>query len=177
MRQWPVPPTERHAGIWFCSWCYAATHVGGEGFEIARLPYLPMEMRWERAVAHGPPPAVAHAFGIYSDLMAQGEDLGVSRSDLRFRLWPAACPRGATASTAPGMIVRCRRRFVATLVRNLTKVPAAVFRSHAAKDAEMLALRHENAGDLTGEAQLPEQSAGRVAVIASVEVDVHLVRK
>lgn len=34
---------------------------------------------------------------------------------------------------------------VTTLVRNLIKVPAAVFRSHLAKDAEVLALRHNNA--------------------------------
>ncbi|GAA1282416.1 hypothetical protein GCM10009646_82150 [Streptomyces aureus] len=34
----------------------------------------------------------------------------VSRSEIRFRLWPAASPRGATASTAPGMILRCRCR-------------------------------------------------------------------
>lgn len=34
---------------------------------------------------------------------------------------------------------------VCALVRNLTTVPAAVLRSRAAKDAEVLALRHENA--------------------------------
>ncbi|GAA3485025.1 hypothetical protein GCM10018966_095570 [Streptomyces yanii] len=34
---------------------------------------------------------------------------------------------------------------VATLVRNLITVPAAVLRSHMAKDAEVLALRHESA--------------------------------
>ncbi|WP_246143805.1 hypothetical protein [Actinacidiphila oryziradicis] len=34
---------------------------------------------------------------------------------------------------------------VAALVRNLITVPAAVLRSRAAKDAEILALRHENA--------------------------------
>lgn len=34
---------------------------------------------------------------------------------------------------------------VTTLVRNLIKVPAAVLRSRVAKDAEVLALRHENA--------------------------------
>ncbi|WP_327241156.1 hypothetical protein [Streptomyces sp. NBC_01320] len=34
---------------------------------------------------------------------------------------------------------------VATLVRNLITVPAAVLRSRMAKDAEVLALRHENA--------------------------------
>ncbi|WP_406102899.1 hypothetical protein OG698_10935 [Streptomyces sp. NBC_01003] len=31
------------------------------------------------------------------------------------------------------------------LARNLIKLPAAVLRSHVAKDAEVLALRHENA--------------------------------
>lgn len=34
---------------------------------------------------------------------------------------------------------------VTALVRNLIKVPAAVLRSRVAKDAEVLALRHENA--------------------------------
>ncbi|MFF1736240.1 hypothetical protein [Streptomyces sp. NPDC058247] len=34
---------------------------------------------------------------------------------------------------------------VTTLVRNLIKVPSAVLRSRVAKDAEVLALRHENA--------------------------------
>ncbi|MFG2520766.1 hypothetical protein [Streptomyces sp. NPDC048527] len=34
---------------------------------------------------------------------------------------------------------------VTTLVRNLIKVPSAVLRTHVAKDAEVLALRHENA--------------------------------
>ncbi|MFI1733907.1 hypothetical protein ACH40E_32785 [Streptomyces acidicola] len=34
---------------------------------------------------------------------------------------------------------------VSALVRNLITVPAAVLRSRVAKDAEVLALRHENA--------------------------------
>ncbi|MEU5850692.1 hypothetical protein [Saccharopolyspora shandongensis] len=34
---------------------------------------------------------------------------------------------------------------VTALVRNLIRVPVAVLRSRAAKDAEILALRHENA--------------------------------
>ena len=34
---------------------------------------------------------------------------------------------------------------VTALVRNLTKMPAAVLRGRVAKDAEVLALRHENA--------------------------------
>ncbi|MET7540686.1 hypothetical protein [Streptomyces sp. NPDC005507] len=34
---------------------------------------------------------------------------------------------------------------VTTLIRNLIKVPSAVLRSRVAKDAEVLALRHENA--------------------------------
>ncbi|MFT9474769.1 hypothetical protein [Streptomyces sp. Mo3] len=36
-------------------------------------------------------------------------------------------------------------QIVTALVRNLIKVPAAVLRSRVAKDAEVLALRHENA--------------------------------
>ncbi|MFF4830031.1 class I SAM-dependent methyltransferase [Streptomyces sp. NPDC001312] len=39
-------PTAWHEEIGSCSWCHTATHVGGEWFEIARPPYLPMEMRW-----------------------------------------------------------------------------------------------------------------------------------
>jgi hypothetical protein len=41
--------------------------------------------------------------------------------------------------------VRMSLSVVAALVRNLITVPAAVLRSRVAKDAEVLALRHENA--------------------------------
>ncbi|GAX57594.1 hypothetical protein SO3561_09164 [Streptomyces olivochromogenes] len=81
MWQWPVPPTEWHEEIWSCSWCYAATHVGGEWFEIARPPYLPMELRWERAVANGLPADVAHAFGIFDRTLCGIQEVGMSPSD------------------------------------------------------------------------------------------------
>ncbi|MFD5015359.1 hypothetical protein [Streptomyces chartreusis] len=45
--------TVREEEIWSCLWCHAATHVGGEWFEISRPPYLPVEMRWGKAVADG----------------------------------------------------------------------------------------------------------------------------
>ncbi|MER8089876.1 hypothetical protein ACIO6T_34470 [Streptomyces sp. NPDC087532] len=47
MWRWPVPPTAWEEEIWSCSWCHAATHVGGDRFEISRPPYPPMELRWD----------------------------------------------------------------------------------------------------------------------------------
>lgn len=55
MWRWVVLSNAWEEEIWSCSWCCAATHVGGECFEIALSPYVPMDMRWEweRAVAGG----------------------------------------------------------------------------------------------------------------------------
>ncbi|MFG2395448.1 hypothetical protein ACGFYF_42450 [Streptomyces lavendulae] len=62
--------------IWSCSWCHAATHVGGAWFEVSRPPYLPVDMRWERAVADGLPVEVSHAFGLFDRTLCgiQGGD-------------------------------------------------------------------------------------------------------
>jgi hypothetical protein len=51
---------------------------------------------------------------------------------------------------------------VTTLIRNLIKVPAAVLRSRMAKDAEMLTLRHENAGLRRQIAQVRYKPADRI---------------
>ncbi|MGW5422684.1 hypothetical protein [Streptomyces sp. NPDC003943] len=55
--------------------------MGDEGFEIARPPYLPIEMRWERAVADGLPANVSHAFGVFDKTLCGIEEDGMSPSD------------------------------------------------------------------------------------------------
>ncbi|MEU1371378.1 hypothetical protein ABZ454_35335, partial [Streptomyces sp. NPDC005803] len=59
---------------------YAATQVGGEWFEISRPLYLPMEMRWERAVADGLAGGVSHAFGIFDKTLCGIQEVGMSPS-------------------------------------------------------------------------------------------------
>ncbi|MED7828587.1 hypothetical protein [Streptomyces chiangmaiensis] len=55
---------------------------------------------------------------------------------------------------------------VTALVRNLITVPTAVLRSRAAKDAEVLALRHENAVTRRQVARLRYQPADRIWLAA-----------
>ncbi|MGQ4413546.1 hypothetical protein ACN6K8_006519, partial [[Kitasatospora] papulosa] len=74
-------PTAWEEEIWFCSWSYAVTHVGGEWFEVPRPPYLPVDMRWERAVAHGLTADVSHAFGIFDRTLCGIQVAGMSLSD------------------------------------------------------------------------------------------------
>lgn len=56
-------------------------HVGGEWFEVSRPPYLPVEMRWETAVADGLPVDVSHAFGISDRTLCGIQEVGMSPSD------------------------------------------------------------------------------------------------
>ncbi|GAA3011190.1 hypothetical protein JCM13580A_61910 [Streptomyces drozdowiczii] len=81
MWRWPVQPAVSEEEIWSCSWCHAATHVGGEWFEVSRPPYLPVEMRWERAVADGLSAGVSHAFGIFDTTLCGIQVAGMSPSD------------------------------------------------------------------------------------------------
>ncbi|RPK32089.1 hypothetical protein EES40_36890 [Streptomyces sp. ADI93-02] len=79
MWRWPALPT-----VWdeeICSWCHASTHVGGESFAVARPPYLPVEMRWEKAVADGLPLRVSHVFGIFDRTLCGVQQAGMSPSD------------------------------------------------------------------------------------------------
>ncbi|MFC9245454.1 hypothetical protein ACFT7S_15935 [Streptomyces sp. NPDC057136] len=76
-----MPPTAWEEGIWSCSWCHAATHVGGEWFEISRPPYLPMGMRWGKAVADGLPAGISHAFGIFDKTLCGIQEAGMLPSD------------------------------------------------------------------------------------------------
>ncbi|MER6237975.1 hypothetical protein [Streptomyces clavifer] len=81
MWQWPTLPTAWEEEIWSCSWCHASTHVGGEWFEVSRPPYLPVDMRWERAVADGLTADVSHAFGIFDRTLCGIQVAGMSPSD------------------------------------------------------------------------------------------------
>ncbi|KOV18894.1 hypothetical protein ADK90_19375 [Streptomyces sp. XY413] len=81
MWRWPALPAVTHSEIWSCSWCYASTYVGGEWFEVARPRYLPVGMRWERAVADGVPADVSHAFGIFDRTLCGIQEAGMSPSD------------------------------------------------------------------------------------------------
>lgn len=81
MWRWPVPPTAWEEEIWSCSWCHAATHVGGEWFEISRPPYLPPGMRWGNAVAVGLASGVSHAFGIFDKTLCGIQETCMSPSD------------------------------------------------------------------------------------------------
>ncbi|MFH9864370.1 hypothetical protein [Streptomyces sp. NPDC017202] len=55
--------------------------MGGEWFEVLRPPYLPVEIRWERAVADGLPADVSHAFGIFDTTLCGVQEAGMSPSD------------------------------------------------------------------------------------------------
>ncbi|MFD4918501.1 hypothetical protein ACFWNR_35525 [Streptomyces virginiae] len=81
MWRWPVAPTAWEEEMWSCSWCHATTQVGGEWFEISRPDYLPVEMRWERAVADGLPAGVSHAFGVFDRTLCGIQETGMSPSD------------------------------------------------------------------------------------------------
>ncbi|MCX4717532.1 hypothetical protein [Streptomyces virginiae] len=81
MWRWPVARAAWEEEMWSCSWCHATTQVGGEWFEISRPDYLPVEMRWERAVADGLPTGVSHAFGVFDRTLCGIQETGMSPSD------------------------------------------------------------------------------------------------
>ncbi|MFJ4467333.1 hypothetical protein ACIP2X_07460 [Streptomyces sp. NPDC089424] len=58
-----------------------ASHMGGEWSEVSRPPYLPVGMRWEKAVADGLPADVSHAFGIFDRTLYGIQVAGMSPSD------------------------------------------------------------------------------------------------
>ncbi|MFF3468308.1 hypothetical protein [Streptomyces sp. NPDC002619] len=69
----------------------------------------------------------------------------VFRSKIRFGAVPACLLILATRPRRACNDLRMSLSVVSTLVRNLIMVPTAVLRSRVAKDAEVMALRHENA--------------------------------
>lgn len=81
MRQWLLEPSQWAEETWCCSWRYATTPVGGEWFAISRAPYVPMDGRWERAVADDLPSDTAHAFGFFTKTLCGIESAGMSPSD------------------------------------------------------------------------------------------------
>ncbi|MEU5580506.1 hypothetical protein AB0I84_17615 [Streptomyces spectabilis] len=58
-----------------------APNLPDEGLAIGFQPYLPVEMRWERAVADGLPLDVSHAFGIFDRTLCGVQQVGMSPSD------------------------------------------------------------------------------------------------
>ncbi|MEW1905478.1 hypothetical protein [Streptomyces sp. NPDC086147] len=55
--------------------------MGDEWFEISRPSYLPLGMRWEKAVADGLTAGVSHAFGIFDRTLCGIQETGMSPSD------------------------------------------------------------------------------------------------
>ncbi|EDY64986.1 hypothetical protein ACH46N_20340 [Streptomyces pristinaespiralis] len=81
MWRWSVPATAWEEEILSCSWCHAATYVGGDWFEISRPPHLPVGARWERAVAAGLPVGVSHAYGTFDRTLCGIREASMSPSD------------------------------------------------------------------------------------------------
>ncbi|MFE3205736.1 hypothetical protein [Embleya sp. NPDC059237] len=69
--------------VWCCPWCFAFTYVGGEYFAVCRPPYLPVRMRWERAVADGLADRPVHAYGAFRATLC-----GITRMDLSASAYP-----------------------------------------------------------------------------------------
>ncbi|MFD3537870.1 hypothetical protein, partial [Streptomyces sp. NPDC058664] len=71
-----------HSEIWSCSWCHATTYMGGEWFEVVRPPYLPVEIRWNLAIADGLPADLSHASGNSGRTLRGIQEAGMSPSGL-----------------------------------------------------------------------------------------------
>ncbi|GHE44888.1 hypothetical protein CP980_33725 [Streptomyces vinaceus] len=80
MWRWPALPALTHSEIWSCGWCHATTYLGGEWSEVSRPYYLPVEMRWDVAVADGLPADVSHAFGSSGKTLCGIQEAGMSPS-------------------------------------------------------------------------------------------------
>ncbi|MET7981714.1 MULTISPECIES: hypothetical protein [unclassified Streptomyces] len=92
--------------IWSCLWCHAATHVGGGRFEIVRPPYLPMKMRWERAVADGLSADVSHAFGVFDRTLCGIQEDGMAPSGY---WWLPERERACSACREAAVVIDERR--------------------------------------------------------------------
>lgn len=92
MLRWPLEPNRWAEESWSCCWCFAATHVGGEWFELSRPPYAYPDRRWETAIAEGLASDSVHAFGSFETTLCGIEFPGMSPSDY---IWlpdrPSAC--------------------------------------------------------------------------------------
>lgn len=66
MRRLSITSNQHQDEEWLCSWCYAVTVVGPGQQEVSRPAYMPMNLRWERAVAEGLPADISHAYGYFS---------------------------------------------------------------------------------------------------------------
>lgn len=80
MRQLPAGPDPQQEEDWLCSWCYAVTTVGPDPQEVSRPPYLPVDLRWERAAAEGLASDISHAYGYFGATLCsiQRDDMSAS---------------------------------------------------------------------------------------------------
>lgn len=92
MRRLLVESNGRQNEDWVCSWCYAVATVGSGPQEMSRPMYLPMDLRWERAVAEGFPLDVSHAYGYFGMTLCGIRRDGMSSSPYPWvPRWDNAC--------------------------------------------------------------------------------------
>ncbi|MFJ1755022.1 hypothetical protein [Kitasatospora sp. NPDC088134] len=77
MERWDVPPGRWWRECWECGWCRAKVTRHGPGLTVSRQPYVPWDLRWERACSDLLPDAGRHAYS------GRGRTLcGIERPDL-----------------------------------------------------------------------------------------------
>lgn len=65
MSLWPADSLGQGTQVWSCPWCYATTSVKQGGAVVSRLPYAPIDQRWESALSYLLPDEVDHAYGYH----------------------------------------------------------------------------------------------------------------
>lgn len=65
MSLWSADSLPEGTQIWSCPWCYATTTSKQAGTVISRLPYAPVDERWESALSYLLPDEVDHAYGYH----------------------------------------------------------------------------------------------------------------
>ena len=101
MRRLPSELNRRHNEDWLCSWCYAVATVGSGPQKVSRPTYLPMDLRWERAVAEGFPLDVSHAYGYFNMTLCGTHRDGISSSPYPWiSRWVNACQACKDAAAA-----------------------------------------------------------------------------
>lgn len=100
MRQWPavepryeLPSEPRSVSVWTCVWCHASTFRHVESGKIERVPYWPIDARWERAVSRsfGRDELHAQAFAHVTLCGIEAGDMAADDSLMWNPEAPAAC--------------------------------------------------------------------------------------